>query len=87
MEQQSELTLRESRIFIFWKWKEIKCKIDSRKKRAKRSGYLIQFPSSFGSRGVAGRGARRQRGLQGVPQPVANSFDDELRFFQMTILR
>lgn len=79
--------------FYFYSSKEIKSKevtqgSETNERNVRKAGLLnsISF-FSFGCRGVAGRGARRQRGLQGVPQPVANSLNDELRFFQMTILR
>lgn len=42
---------------------------------------------SSGSRRTASRGARRERSLQGISQPLANSLNDELRVLQMTILR
>lgn len=77
----------ENFYFCSSKWKEKWKEVKQTSETSAKQGYLIQFPSSFGCRGVAGRGARRQRGLQGVPQPVANSLNDELRFFQMTILR
>lgn len=79
--------------FYFYSSKETKSKevtqgSETNERNVRKAGLLnsISF-FSFGCRGVAGRGARRQRGLQGVPQPVANSLNDELRFFQMTILR